>query len=326
MRRFRDRRGRDAALVLLTLAAMTTTSASSAGSGGSAGDPARISAPASSVAIGSRRTLRGIFPGAHRAPIAILYRARGKTNWRVVARDRTGASGRFAIHVRPPRDGYWRAELVRATGPSDPTALPIPTDPAATAATSIDGGTEAERIRVRSRITTRVPRRHLLAGRPIEVHGRVLPAGARRRVVVTTGGHREPTWTARDGRFSVSWPARSTGVFRIRARARSNRTAAGGRDSAGRVTVYRPAAASWYGPGLYGNPLACGGVLTPSTIGVAHKSMPCGTKLRLRYRSRTVAVRVIDRGPYVAGREFDLTGATRQALGFGSTGTVLSSR
>jgi rare lipoprotein A len=92
------------------------------------------------------------------------------------------------------------------------------------------------------------------------------------------------------------------------------------------VTVYRPAVASWYGPGLYGNRLACGGVLTPSTIGVAHKTMPCGTKLTLRYGDRSVRVRVIDRGPFVAGREFDLTAATRNRLGFGSTGRVLSSR
>jgi rare lipoprotein A (peptidoglycan hydrolase) len=72
--------------------------------------------------------------------------------------------------------------------------------------------------------------------------------------------------------------------------------------------------------------MACGGTLGPSTLGVAHKTLPCGTKLRLRYGSRTVAVRVIDRGPYVGGREFDLTAATKAALGFGSTGTVLSSR
>jgi rare lipoprotein A len=39
-----------------------------------------------------------------------------------------------------------------------------------------------------------------------------------------------------------------------------------------------------------------------------------------------VSARVIDRGPYASGREFDLTGATKARLGFGSTGTVLSSR
>ena len=87
------------------------------------------------------------------------------------------------------------------------------------------------------------------------------------------------------------------------------------------MTVYRPAAASWYGPGLYGNRTACGQTLTPSTLGVAHKSMPCGTKLKLRVTaSNTVRVRVIDRGPYAGGREFDLTVATSSASAFRHTG------
>lgn len=79
---------------------------------------------------------------------------------------------------------------------------------------------------------------------------------------------------------------------------------------------YHHAVASWYGPGLYGNTMACGGKLRPSTIGVAHKYLPCGTKLRLAYHGRRVDVRVRDRGPYVAGREFDMTYATRRALHF----------
>jgi rare lipoprotein A len=54
--------------------------------------------------------------------------------------------------------------------------------------------------------------------------------------------------------------------------------------------------------------------------------MRCGTKLRLRYRGRTVSARVIDRGPFAGNREFDLTAATKERLGFGSTGTVLSSK
>jgi rare lipoprotein A len=88
--------------------------------------------------------------------------------------------------------------------------------------------------------------------------------------------------------------------------------------------VYRRASASWYGPGLYGRKLACGGTLTAGTLGVAHRSVPCGTKVTLRYRGRTVRVPVIDRGPFVAGREFDLTAATKAKLRFGSTGTVMT--
>ncbi len=93
-----------------------------------------------------------------------------------------------------------------------------------------------------------------------------------------------------------------------------------------RLTVYRQAAASYYGPGLYGGGLACGGTLQPGTLGVANKTLPCGTKVTLRYHGRTVTVPVVDRGPYVAGRDFDLTEATRERLRFPGVGVVLSSR
>ena len=72
--------------------------------------------------------------------------------------------------------------------------------------------------------------------------------------------------------------------------------------------------------------LACGGTLTPATLGVANRTLPCGTKLRLHYGGRSVTVRVIDRGPFSGSREFDLTQATKERLGFPDVGTVLSSR
>lgn len=72
--------------------------------------------------------------------------------------------------------------------------------------------------------------------------------------------------------------------------------------------------ASWYGPGFYGNRTACGQVYTPEIIGVAHRTLRCGTMLILEYRGRTMAVPVIDRGPYIAGRTLDLSNATRLAM------------
>jgi rare lipoprotein A len=94
----------------------------------------------------------------------------------------------------------------------------------------------------------------------------------------------------------------------------------------GRLDAFRTAHASWYGPGLYGNRLGCGGILTTSTIGVAHKTLPCGTRLTLRHRGRIVRVRVIDRGPYVGGREYDLTAATARRLRFSGHGAILTTR
>ena len=73
--------------------------------------------------------------------------------------------------------------------------------------------------------------------------------------------------------------------------------------------------ASWYGPGFYGNRTACGQTYTPEILGVAHKTLPCGTVLTLTYGTRALTVAVIDRGPYVAGRTLDLSNATKLALG-----------
>ena len=66
----------------------------------------------------------------------------------------------------------------------------------------------------------------------------------------------------------------------------------------------------------YGGPLACGGRLARNQLGVAHKSAPCGALITFRYGGRVLRVPVIDRGPYIAGREWDLTGAAAEALGF----------
>jgi hypothetical protein len=82
----------------------------------------------------------------------------------------------------------------------------------------------------------------------------------------------------------------------------------------------RLAGASWYGPGLWGRSTACGQTLRPTTIGVANKTLPCGTLVKFVYGTHTVTAPVIDRGPYVKGRAFDFTAAAAQALEFQSTG------
>jgi Lytic transglycolase len=90
--------------------------------------------------------------------------------------------------------------------------------------------------------------------------------------------------------------------------------------SGGPTLDYKTAQASTFS--TYGEDLACGGSLEPGMIGVANKSLPCGTKLSLKHGDRTLKVAVIDRGPYVKGREFDLTKATAQELGFNGLGPI----
>jgi rare lipoprotein A len=127
------------------------------------------------------------------------------------------------------------------------------------------------------------------------------------------------TRTGPRGRYRLRYRTRRLGSERLRV---SFAGAAGLRAAhrpVGPLKVYRLAEASWYGGG---GSLACGGWLTSSTLGVASKSLPCGTPITLRYGGRTVRVRVIDRGPYVEGREYDLTEATARALEFEGVGEV----
>ena len=79
---------------------------------------------------------------------------------------------------------------------------------------------------------------------------------------------------------------------------------------------------SWYGPGFIGNRTACGKTLTRSLLGVAHRTLPCGTLITFRSAGRTLTVPVVDRGPYVADRIFDLTYGACKALGHCYTGPI----
>ncbi|MGO9321996.1 MAG: septal ring lytic transglycosylase RlpA family protein [Solirubrobacteraceae bacterium] len=127
--------------------------------------------------------------------------------------------------------------------------------------------------------------------------------------------------TGAHGRFRLSFAQRRLGSEWVRLRFAGSTSGLASHRRLGLLSVYRLAEASWYGGG---GSLACGGSLTSSTMGVANKTLPCGTLVTLRYGGRTVRVPVVDRGPYVEGREFDLTEATKDALGFGGVGQVWS--
>jgi rare lipoprotein A (peptidoglycan hydrolase) len=84
--------------------------------------------------------------------------------------------------------------------------------------------------------------------------------------------------------------------------------------TAGSWTVYK--SATWYGPGLWGEETACGMVLAATTVGVAHRKLPCGTQVTFSYNGRTTSATVIDRGPFRKGYAWDLTKKTAKQLGF----------
>ncbi len=88
----------------------------------------------------------------------------------------------------------------------------------------------------------------------------------------------------------------------------------------GSWTVHKKA--TWYGPGFWGKSTACGVKLTPKTLGVAHKKLPCGTQVTFSYAGRAVTATVIDRGPFHKGYAWDLTKKVAKRLGFLAVGAA----
>jgi hypothetical protein len=153
----------------------------------------------------------------------------------------------------------------------------------------------------------------------------VLPRGdAGRTVEIDRLGH-QTGWqwaetaiatVSGNGTFSAVWSANHIGRFLIRASiSRPGALAAASVPPTVTVTVYRRAIATEYGPGFYGRRTACGKRLRRSTIGVANRTLRCGTEVALYYQGRTMVVPVIDRGPYAHHADWDLTEATARAIG-----------
>lgn len=282
------------------------------------GAPAATAAPTATISVagagkrkkvryGRRVTIAGyVSPHAGGRPVE-LERSGRSTGFHRVDRTTTEADGsyRFAFKAR-------RSSTYRAVAQDAPKASPV------------------RRVVVVAKLAGRATR-HVRSGRSVRVRGRLLPRLRGRRLRLQMRAHGrwktvDRTRTRRRGRFRASFRPRRPGVYRLRVRFGGDRAAAATRDRLRRAFVYRQGHASWYGPGLYGNPTACGGTLGANTLGVAHKYLPCGTRVTFRYRGRSVTVPVIDRGPFVAGREWDLTAATKRRLGFGQLGAVWSTR
>jgi rare lipoprotein A len=205
----------------------------------------------------------------------------------------------------------------------------VPATPALPAGSLAPVGiVSARQVPIRSSLNVRRADLNVLDGRVATVIGTLRPGLAARTVTLQALGSHGWSTVARvrtgaKGLFRLRYVPRQTGSARLRLRFVGDVNELPAHRRLGRLNVYRLAEASWYGGG---GGLACGGSLTSATMGVANKTLPCGTLVTLRYGGRSVRVPVVDRGPYVAGREFDLTQATKQALGFGDTGEVWSTR
>jgi rare lipoprotein A len=126
--------------------------------------------------------------------------------------------------------------------------------------------------------------------------------------------------TGRRGGFRAAWTPRHLGRYAFRALPAGQAGVAAATAPGVEVTVFLPTIATYYGPGLYGRHTACGQTLTKHILGVAHRWLPCGTKVALLFHGRTITVPVIDRGPFSKTASWDLTSATATRLGM--TGTA----
>lgn len=262
--------------------------------------------------------VRGAAPSEAGHTVVLEFARRGSTAWRQLSSSTIAGDGSFRLTGALAQSGLVRA-LDTSTGAQTPllarassggavaqTSAPVPVDVAA-------------RVRVRPRPIS------VLGGQAILVRGRLLPGLTGRKVSLQgrEDGHWQTlssTRTRTAGRFVLRYVANATRRERVRVKFAGDHT--NGRDtaSAGQMTVYREAGASWYDDG--GN-TACG---FHAHYGVANRTLPCGTTVALRYNGRSVTATVDDRGPYVGGRDWDLNQTTASALGFGGVGTVWSSR
>ncbi len=169
----------------------------------------------------------------------------------------------------------------------------------------------------------------------LNFHGTTEPSDPGATVLIQTLTPGTTTWTTlatatvdSHGAFLARWRTNVTGHVTVRAiivsasAARRGSRATAETSQTGDVAVYAPAVATYFGPGFYGQQTACGETMTPSLVGVANRTLPCGTKVEVNYDGRTLIVPVVDRGPYANGADWDLTSATAAALGMTETETI----
>ena len=223
------------------------------------------------------------------------------------------------------------ASAAAAAIPSPPGSPPLPGVPATPGGVSVAqliGPVLLPTPLVRVKLRIRQVNLDVLDGSPAVVTGTLRPGLSGRTIdLQRLGPHGwrtiSHTITRPRGRFVLRYIPHRLLTERARVLFAGDSRDLGAHRNVGRLSSYRLAGASWYGGG---GSLACGGQLGGSTMGVANKTLPCGTLVTLRYGGRSVRVPVVDRGPYVAGREFDLTEATKLALGFEGVGEVWSTR
>jgi rare lipoprotein A len=275
--------------------------------------PARpiITSAPGKVAFGKAVVVRGRLQNGSAGDRVVLQRSTRSSSWTDVGTDTADRDLRVRIRVK----GVWKSARYR---------LLYSESDAATASGETSATSDGVLVQVKPRLKVKVRPARVMAGRSVRVKGLLRPHKSGRRVSIKrrTGGEwrRVARPRIKSGRYSARVSATNSGRSRIKVVFGGDGTNSGAARTR-KLIVYDADLASWYGPGLYGNRTACGQTLGYNTVGVAHRSLPCGTKVGILYRGRSITVPVIDRGPY-GSAEWDLTRAAAARLKFSGHGTV----
>jgi len=231
---------------------------------------------------------------------------------------RPRGSGSAALLALLGMAGATGAMAGPATGQTGGTPIPEPVAPTTGGTGYGEAGTRAIRVKPTA-----------LRNQRVYVRG-TFPGAAKRRVMLQRFDSKKGWRDERSGRvhsserFRIKWRAHRSGQHKLRVVRASRRgsTARANTAPVAKINVYRPMQATYFGPGLYGRTTACGQVLTPVLEGVAHKTLPCGTRVALMVKRREVVVPVVDRGPFNGGYTLDLTQGTADALAFPASGEI----
>ncbi len=267
---------------------------------------------------GRDATVRGDVAGGLGRAVTLEFQAAGSGRWRALASTHPGPRGGFTLRAPVRHSGHLRvAEAL--------TAEPLATIASAARMRAPAAATSRPAaISVAAAFRVGAGTLDALTGRPVSLSGRLLPAAGGRVIRLLSGSGTR--WTAiasaptgNDGHFVLRFAvpvAETTGLRVDFAGDRGNLATSA---TAGRLVTMTERVASWY---YDGGSTACG---FHATFGIASRTLPCGSHVTLSYHGHTVTATVDDRGPFVAGRDYDLNQNTAAALGMYGVATVLSS-
>ncbi|HSO99494.1 MAG TPA: septal ring lytic transglycosylase RlpA family protein [Solirubrobacteraceae bacterium] len=261
------------------------------------GHAVKVTGGVLSVAAGERLTLQ--------------FASAGTGAWRSLGTTVAASRGSYRFATRAQRSG-----LLRVVGPATTSSTG-----GAVARASAAGASAVQSLTVGARFNVTRRTMAVTGGRRAHVSGRLLTGLPGRRVVLAArSGHSwHPVAAARTnarGGFMLAVGAGGGSRRALRVQFAGDRVNSPASAPAGSISAAAPDVASWYDDS---GATACG---FHAYLGVANRTLPCGTHGTFTVGGRSVQATVDDRGPFVGGRNWDLNQNTAAALGFGGVGTV----